>query len=261
MEHIGEKLMLFQPVSLAEMEKVHLMNRVDTKYTTSRELLISLLEEMTEAYNMQEIRGKRISHYQTIYWDTRELEMYFAHQNGRRTREKIRVRNYVDSGITFLEIKNKNNKGRTQKIRIPTSCRPNQLDEESIAFLQANAHYSPQQLHPHVQNHFNRITLVNKEQTERLTIDTDISFENRITGLTHVLPDLVIIELKQQGHAFSQAKRLLAELHIRPVSISKYCLGSILTHPGLKHNRFKSRIMQINKQINHSYGYTPGTNG
>ena len=44
--------------------------------------------------------------------------MYLAHQNGRVIREKIRVRTYVSSGLTFLEVKNKNNKGRTDKKRI-----------------------------------------------------------------------------------------------------------------------------------------------
>jgi hypothetical protein len=46
--------------------------------------------------------------YETTYLDTEGREMFMAHQNGRTVREKIRVRTYKDSGLTFLEVKNKN---------------------------------------------------------------------------------------------------------------------------------------------------------
>ena len=104
----------FPSISLAEMEGVRLMNRTDTKYTTTTEQLALFLKQLQKDYYIQEINGKRISPYQTIYLDTPGLAMYLAHQNGRRTREKIRMRSYTDSSLTFLEIIDKNNKGRTR---------------------------------------------------------------------------------------------------------------------------------------------------
>lgn len=44
------------------------------------------------------------------------------------------------------------------------------------------------------------MTLVNRDKTERLTIDTNIRFRNLHTGREQSLPDLVIIELKQDGN-------------------------------------------------------------
>lgn len=41
--------------------------------------------------------------------------MYRMHHCGKKVREKIRVRTYLDTNDTFLEIKNKNNHGRTKK--------------------------------------------------------------------------------------------------------------------------------------------------
>ena len=53
-----------------------------------------------------------------LYFDTDDYEMYRMHHAGRTVREKIRVRTYLDSLDTFLEVKNKNNHGRTKKKRI-----------------------------------------------------------------------------------------------------------------------------------------------
>lgn len=239
---------LFTPISLAEMEQVRLMNRIDTKYVTTPENLLILLQSMQDDYFIQEVEGFRNSHYRTLYYDTDQLEMYMAHQDGRCMREKIRMRDYLDSHLTFLEVKDKNNKGRTSKKRIRFDGTDNLSNNpEALSFLHLYSHYNPHALKRQVENRFNRITLVNKGLTERLTIDTDIHFRNLATGIEQTLPQLVIIELKQDGLCPSFAKEQLREMHIHPAGISKYCLGSILTHPGIKYNRFKKKIRKIDK--------------
>lgn len=254
-EVINSILQSFPSISLAEMEGVRLMNRTDTKYTTTTEQLVLLLQYLRKDYFVQEINGKRISPYQTVYLDTPGLAMYLAHQNGRRTREKIRMRSYTDSCLTFLEIKDKNNKGRTRKVRMPLSSMNSYLVTEAELFLYEHASYRLQDLQLQVENQFDRITLVNREKTERLTIDTGLCFRNLSTGTEQSLPGLVIIELKQDGNVPSRAKGYLSGLHIHPVSISKYCLGVLLTNPSVKRNRFKKKLTQINKLANYSYGY------
>lgn len=237
------------------MSSVRLMNRTDTKYITCRGRLADFLKCMKGDYFAQEIEGSRLSLYRTVYLDTEGMEMYLAHQNGRKTREKIRVRSYVDTNQCFLEIKGKNNRGRTMKSRIPI-VGINELGSESVAyFIREKSHFLPEGISPRLENSFRRITLVNKGMTERLTIDVDLCFHNLHTGITRRMDDLVIIELKQDGGFPSVAKEVLTGLQIRPVGISKYCLGSMLTDPGLKYNRFKSKLIQINKIINNQYGY------
>ena len=95
------------------------------------------------------------------------------------------------------------------------------------------------------------MTLVNRDKTERLTIDTNIRFRNLHTGREQSLPDLVIIELKQDGNRPSLARQLLADHHIHPGGFSKFCIGSVLTDPALKQNRFKPILIQINKTLNY----------
>lgn len=245
----------YSPISLAEMSDVRLMNRIDTKYTTTLSLLPELLKRLQADYFVQEINGERMSSYHTMYLDTPDRKMYLDHHNGRRTRMKIRVRAYLDSQIIFLEVKNKNNKGRTKKKRIQLPGMYSYDHKEAEMFLAEYAKYPLENLIPRQENRFLRITLVNKRKTERLTIDVNLSFRNLSDGSEEHLDDMVIIELKQDGNLPSYAKNQLADLHIHPVGISKYCLGTILTVPEIKSNRFKKKIIQLNKIRRETYGF------
>ena len=94
------------------------MNRIDTKYAVPISVLPAILEAAQADYFAQEIDGQRIATYDTMYYDTDTLDMYVRHHDRQLVRQKIRVRQYVESDLTFLEIKRKNNKGRTKKKRI-----------------------------------------------------------------------------------------------------------------------------------------------
>ncbi|MDR0395373.1 MAG: polyphosphate polymerase domain-containing protein [Tannerella sp.] len=245
----------YAPISLTEMSDVRLMNRIDTKYTTSLSLLPEFLKGLQADYFVQEIDGRRVGAYRTMYLDTPDRKMYLDHHNGRYTRMKIRVRAYLDSQMIFLEIKNKNNKGRTKKKRIQLPEMDGYDCKAAERFLAEYAKYPLENLIPCQENCFLRTTLVNKQKTERLTIDVNLSFRNLSDGTEVHLDDLAIIELKQNGRLSSPAKSRLADLHIYPVSISKYCLGTILTVSEVKNNRFKAKMIQLNKIRKETYGF------
>ncbi|MDR2843149.1 MAG: polyphosphate polymerase domain-containing protein [Candidatus Symbiothrix sp.] len=237
-------------ITLDEMENIHLMDRVDSKFVAPLSLLPQLLEEMLPYFKVQITNGKRIAPYCTQYLDTPELDMFVMHQNGKLNRQKIRIRSYIDSHISFLEIKNKNNKGRTKKIRVPIDQSHvqtvNELENDKL-FLENNSLFDTERLEPVLENNFNRITLVNNRETERITIDMDLSFLNYKTGKTKLMDNLVILELKQDGWQRSDLRDILNKLRIKPQSFSKYCMGTVLTNPNLKYNRFKRKWTLINK--------------
>lgn len=83
--------------------------------------------------------------------------------------------------------------------------------------------------------------------TERLTIDTDLSFQNLTTGMKCSLPKLAIIELKRDGLQPSPILPMLRELRIHPGGFSKYCIGEALTNPSLRINRLKPRLQKLMK--------------
>ena len=61
--------------------------------------------------------------------------------------------------------------------------------------------------------------------------------------------NLVIIELKRDGLVYSPVLKMLNQLRIHPHGFSKYCMGSALTNPKLSVNRFKCKLIEINKIV------------
>jgi len=245
---INETIQQFQPITLAEMSSVKLMNRTDTKFVTTLPRLLELLALAREDYYVQDIDGERNMLYDTTYFDTRDFAMYGAHQAGHAGRQKIRFRTYVSSHLQFMEVKTKNNRGRTKKKRIEVGDM-DLTDPAKLDFLAQQLHYDAATLVPHMHNYFRRITLVNKAKTERLTIDTQLEFNNLISSQQRCLEQLVIIELKRDGLVFSPVLAMLRDLHIHPHGFSKYCMGAAMTNPLLPQHRFKEKLREVNKII------------
>ena len=244
-----------KPITLDEMSGVKLMNRIDTKYLVTEAQLKEILLRIRYGYFAQEVEGKRLAAYSTVYYDTPELTMYLIHHNRHLVRDKVRVRTYVDSHLTFCEVKHKSNKGRTKKKRIAVEPIPNIIDNPEVAaFLAERQPYEVNSLSPHLVTLFDRITLVNHGKTERLTIDCNLRFENLRNGAKASMSPLVVMELKQDGRAQSLLKEVLLDLRIQPYKISKYCIGTCLTNPDVKLNRFKKKLRWIEKLKTKAYG-------
>ena len=62
---INEVIRLFEPITLAEMSEVKLMNRIDTKFVTTVQKLTLLLQMAQDDYWIQEIDGERNLVYDT----------------------------------------------------------------------------------------------------------------------------------------------------------------------------------------------------
>lgn len=247
----------YDSITLDEMRSIRLMNRIDTKFVTTVPMLRQLLLLAKDDYFVQESQGERISPYYTLYFDTPDCKMYNRHEAGHLSRQKVRVRSYVNAGLNFLEVKTKNNHGRTKKKRIEAL----NFDPENHSifnvqsslfsdFLQTYLKYPQQSLVRQVENRFDRITLVNKAKTERLTIDTNLRFHNISTNNYRFMEDLVVIELKRDGLQPSPILPMLTKLRIHPHGFSKYCIGSALTNADLRRNRIKPRLHSVEKILN-----------
>lgn len=247
---LDEALPALDPISLEEMHSVKLMNRTDTKYLLNRQILDSLTERWASSFYVQEISGSRIAHYRTLYFDTQDALTYVVHHNQHLHRQKIRQREYVDTGTFFCEIKNKVNTGRTKKkrIEIPAAEWGSLYHLPEMAqFVQDKFWLTQEPLSPRLQNQFRRITLVNKAKTERITIDSGIRFHNMLNDREAEVPGLVIVEVKQDGNHPSDFKRLLLDARVQQRGLSKYCLGMLLTDDNIKYNRFKDKIRYVSK--------------
>ena len=236
----------FDSIHLEEMDSVKLMNRVDTKFTLTMDQLLAILPELKEHYRVLEVENTRMPLYESEYYDNKNLDFYIDHHRQKVDRFKVRFRKYVESNITFLEVKHKN-KGRTDKRSIMVDDLPGKMSEEHAEFVKSTG-VELDNLKLVLTNKFNRITLVGKNTVERLTFDLNLSFvgNNNVSELGNI----VIAELKQErltrtSPFYSIMKRLL----IRPFRISKYCVGIIQLFgiENVKYNRFKKKLLRINK--------------
>lgn len=241
-EHILNVLKQMTPITLSEMESVKLMNRVDSKYMFNSQALIEILNACINDYSVVMIENKTYSTYSTLYYDTRSYDLYHQHHSGKLNRYKIRKRTYVESNLHYLEIKFKSNKGRTTKNRI--KLKTNNINE-APEFIEKETNIKIDQLIPSVEIAYNRITLVNKNYPERITIDVNLTLTKDTVNRS--FPNLIIAEVKQDKLAKSKFVDLMNELRIKEGAVSKYCLGVSNLVNEVKKNNFKENNQRINK--------------
>lgn len=245
MQGIGQIVEHLEPISLREMDSVKLMNRTDTKFLMSQRQLIEVLSAVRSDYRILTIDGKTINNYETLYYDTSDFVFYRRHQSGKKNRYKIRKRKYVESDLTFLEVKFKSNKDRTIKDRVKLPNIHESLEPDQLMFIESETHLD-YQFEPKLWNNFMRMTLVNLHLPERITIDLNLSFRSNEKKV--VWGDVVIAEVKQERqNRQSPFMRELKNRLIRQESVSKYALGAAMLYPELKSNAFKAKLIKIKK--------------
>ena len=239
---------LFDPIELKQMDQVKLMHRTDKKYWFNADHLNELLKMIGDNYFLLQIDNQSIQSYASTYYDTNDNMMFTQHHNGKLNRFKVRRRSYLSSGVSFLEVKIKSNKGKTKKKRIQTEYGQTIFTEYEQEFLSRHIPFEYTDLHLSLNNEFSRITLVNKNFRERCTIDLDLQFQ--LADKIIPVHNLVIVEIKSDGREASSPLMLaLRDQHIKTSGFSKYCVGRTLTDPKLKRNNFKRKIRSIEKTI------------
>ncbi len=244
----------FDPIRLDELDKQSLQDRVDTKFLLDASFLPEILAEVRSSYTILNINNAFMQPYLTLYFDTESYDNYFAHHNGKRPRHKIRMRKYMNSGAAFLEIKEKDNKNRTIKTRMPVRDIVNRLSPEHYQFISEVYALGLVPLKPVIWNRFNRLTLVNKNSLERVTVDFNFNAYNQ-NGLIS-WNQFAIVEIKSNSRSLHTAfYRSLKNRSVKPVNFSKYCISMALLTPQLKANRFKPNIETIKMSFQRSMNY------
>lgn len=230
------------------MDSVKLMDRTDTKFVFNSAELLSILSELIIDYKVLEINNSRISKYESLYFDTPNFDLYHKHQTGKLNRYKIRFRRYVESNLNFFEVKFKNNKGRTIKNRVKQEEVFRTIRNQAKELLNDKTNLLSENLEPKIWVNYSRITLVNKNSPERVTIDLNLHFVK--DEQIKYIQNLIIAEVKQDKTSSSPFMKLMKKHHIRQGSISKYCFGIITFFEKIKHNNFKPKLIPI-KKITH----------
>ena len=234
------------------MDSVELMSRFDTKYVFSADRLPYFFSLLNGNYRILEIAGDRAFPYSTLYLDTPDYMFYRQHVTGKLARHKVRYRTYLASGITYLEVKEKNNKLRTLKWRLLNNSDPGAMDQAAIDFLSEHFPGDRLSLWPVLRNGFMRSTLVGISTHERITIDFNMDFA-ATDGTKFMMPYMTVVELKSECYTcHSPFRNAIRQAGVRPAGFSKYCTGNAILLDLPRKNILKEKILLLNK-IEHEY--------
>lgn len=245
MNDISSAISGFVPITLEEMDHVKLMDRIDTKFILHEAQFPEYLSVLSSQYTILVIGGTSVHPYETLYYDTPDFRLYRMHHNGKRNRYKLRCRKYVNSGISFFEVKSKTNTSRTIKKRMPVKEIPEMLTDQLNKYIQENTPGLYPTYIPVLRVFFDRLTLVNKQANERLTFDLNIRYS--CNGDTKAIHNMVIAEVKQEKHSVSPFRTLMKLNHQHKHYLSKYCIGVTCLNKDLKRNLFKQKINKLTK--------------
>ena len=230
----------FTPTPTADASRSALQERLTTKFLLPATIAASILAELTERYTLLLAGDQRTATYRTLHFDTEDLAFFHAHRRGYRRREKARIRHYDDRRLSYFEIKLRINAHKTIKQRCVREYGDDVLHAEDLALL---AQYTgiDGRLVPQVWTLFQRLTLVNVRDDERVTLDFDLRFRDgdREVERTHA----AIIEVKQPRLCrHSPVMRVLQRHGIRAAEFSKYCAAIVALRAGVRHNRLLPRL-------------------
>lgn len=237
----------FSKITLPEMGSFSLLKRFDSKFILKESDFYNILSNLSSDYAGFWHNESFLSTYSSLYFDTDNFDFYLQHHNQKNNRCKIRFRNYVESNLSFLEIKQKSKNGLSKKTRILGDFKANHFSTEQVKFMEKLIpEIKAEKLFPILNNRFTRVTLVSKKENERLTFDLNINFEHQ--NKTTSIPNFVVAELKQENKNSNSAfLQQLKTYGIREQNFSKYCIGlSILNHK-IKRNNFKPILLKIDQ--------------
>lgn len=238
------------PISLDEvMRLADLQVRLDRKYLVPAHHAAGLVRELGGSLAALEIEGRRCFGYESVYFDTPDLLAYRLHARGRPRRFKVRTRTYLDSGFCVVEVKTEGSRGRTVKVRAehPVADRdrltPGALDfvHAQLRVLMNDLCADRMPLEATVVTAYSRRTLVDPDGHQRLTLDTDLEFRRGGRAVTGPA-GLVLVETKSPSRP-TAADHWLRWNRMRPVSVSKYCLGAAALDTTLPASRW-SRVLR-----------------
>lgn len=247
---IADTLAAFAPITLNELNgKAAMLERLDNKYIVPAARFRPAFEAFADLFDVLEIDGKRSFTYATRYFDDSLRRGYYDHHQGRRKRCKIRVRDYVDAGFSYLEVKLKDKRAITVKKRLRLDGPMPELDQRCLDFIET-CHRDlygtrfGKALRPVIGMQYERMTLVAREGGERMTIDTGLRFAagNR---LRDVARDMFIIETKSaRGNGI--ADKIMRRFHLQPTGrCSKYCVGMAALGQVRQRNRFLPALKRL----------------
>jgi hypothetical protein len=240
-------------IPLNTLDSSDFKRRIDNKYIVNETQAFDFLKEVKDDYYVLTINGTRLFRYDNIYFDTAAKDLYLMHHNGRQNRCKLRIRRYLDAGNEFFEIKRRNNKKITEKLRYQTVSGNVFLAEDVAQNVLKETGFTIDELKEAITVSYERITIFSKSNDDKLTVDLRVRFLK--DSESKELKGVALIEHKyiDKNNTTTASRYLRNYLKQNKSRVSKYCIGIALTST-IKKNRF-------NRTLNKLATIMKGTNG
>lgn len=245
MTDLDATVAVLPPITLTEvMERAAALVRVDRKYLLPRELLPDLLRAVADQFRVLRIDGRTSTTYRSSYLDTADLASCRAHLQGRRRRWKVRVRRYLEDGLTRVEVKTRDGRGTTSKEVLDARDHTVVSTEGTLGPVAAGFVGSVLREHGFavdvarlqstMEVTYRRATLAAPERGLRMTVDSDMVCD--LDGRTVRLDaGFLVVETKGASRP-GPADRALVGMGVRPRSLSKYASAASLLRDDLADN-------------------------
>lgn len=221
-----------------------LLRRTDSKFVLPRSALIELLRSLQPHFSVVLSNESRVAHYRTLYFDDEDFDFLRQHRRGRRARHKVRIREYTERGLAFLEIKTKDKHNVTSKLRVQREPNDFELRPDDRTLIAETTGPIAHRLRKSVWIDFPRVTLVGRDTNERITLDLGLTVRTDTEQLE--LPALAIVELKQPRFGpRTPGMRAIRAHRVRPKRFSKYCAAVSLIKGDPRAHRIAPHLREI----------------
>ena len=241
-------LQAFPAASWGDVQATALQRRFDRKFVLRGEQLEQVLHKVKGRYLILPTAGGLLANYNTVYFDTPDMFMFTQHARGKRPRFKVRIRHYPDRACSYLEVKQKTNRGETLKERQQVPFGQPSIEPCNHRFVAEHTGLDPACLAPLLGTNFKRLTLLDPILGERVTSDIFLTFT--MGSARKDLSRLVVTEVKQ-ANALSRTPFILAlhEVAARSRSFSKYSLGVAFLGLAKRLNGFRPALRMIERLV------------
>ena len=225
---------------LNNMDSVELLRRFDSKYVVPESWLPELVQAVAINSRILEVNGEIDARYENLYYELPGEKFLEDHLRGKARRMKVRERLYGNNDRTFLEVKRRFPGGKTVKERMERGQGFKAgFNGEEQAFLEKHVKMEAG-LEPRLYGSFQRLTLVDFDRRERITLDRGLHCGLVGEEPKPLLQGLAIIEIKQpRPDRYGPAQRWLKSqderqgVVARKTRVSKYAMARLECDPDI----------------------------
>ena len=245
----------FSAISLDQLNSsAKFMERIETKYILDKKQIKAFFKKALKKYYILQMNNKLMFAYKNTYMDTKDYLFYHQHEQKKDKRIKLRTRQYVESGDSFVEYKQKEGRlVRKFRYQCPTSDYGKMTDNAHKFYAKLmqdfNTKHSKKIVSPSLATNYQRITLCSRNSDERVTVDFNIHLEDlrNTKAEPKKLDHFAIVESKSTNDKCT-SHRIMKKIGVRPAkNCSKYCLGIYYFKRAKSWKTFQRTIANIEK--------------